>query len=150
MGPCDLHNQFVDQVFFAALDLVGTNNHIPGLANKFIVQEIAKALLSIAYEGAIRSAILHKKTKLFLTAMGCGVFRNEIEWVFDSIERCLPIIKKSGLHVYLNVFNADVVPKKLRPQLYTMVDETGGSIPDLLQEKFGLRKYSDLREGFNQ
>ena len=95
--------QRINQVFFAALDLAGTN---AGVGQDPDTLLLAKSLLSAAYEGTFKAAIAHGKTKVFITLMGCGVFGNCADWVAEVLINCMhPLIIAYGLHVFLVLSN---------------------------------------------
>lgn len=71
------------------------------------IEQCAKTVLDAAYEGTIRAAIAKGKQRVFLTIMGGGSFRNDIDWIYESIEKIKDLIKSSGLHVTL-VYRPDV------------------------------------------
>lgn len=101
-------NLIVDQgkrvtlVHASAFDMRNARSYNP---NDGIAQ-FARIALDGAYEGTVRAAIATGKKRVFLTIMGGGSFKNDVMWVFESIEKIRELIKKSNLHVTL-VYHPD-------------------------------------------
>ncbi len=64
---------------------------------------IARLVLEASYEATLCTALLNSlstgSNKVFLTALGGGVFGNPTNWIMDGIERALNLYKDSGLDV---------------------------------------------------
>jgi hypothetical protein len=76
--------QTVDQVFCAAVNIAQgysgeANAEAPGAIDK------AKLVLRAAYRGSYLAAIANRRTKLFLTLIGGGVFGNKMSDIYDII-----------------------------------------------------------------
>jgi hypothetical protein len=140
-------DQTIHQIFTAGIDLnpwhnVGQHNHgKPG------VEQIAKKQLQASYEGTIRAAVAEVEAsrigrggqatttvqqKLYLTLVGCGVFKNNVEWVADAIDNpeIIQLIQNSGLEVVLIVYdgrsNIEVDFVKFQSRMLRCVQQTGG------------------------
>jgi hypothetical protein len=114
--------QVINQVFASTIDLnpnLNYNHGHHGLAqknkhNKTKMKQLAEALLTQQYKGAIltaaKSAHLQKsisgrpgRHKLFLTMLGAGAFRNSHKVIARAIAANEDLIEKSGLDVQLRL-----------------------------------------------
>jgi hypothetical protein len=77
-------SQVIDQVFVSAINLkqeiLGTNNSCSPQ-----VTEKCKFILDYAYQCTYLAASVHKRTHLFLTLVGGGVFGNNKEWIYEAL-----------------------------------------------------------------
>lgn len=131
--------QIINQVFVAAVDFAGSNlDYI----NDPIAQQIAKTILDANYEGTIRVGMVRKKAnpeesvKVILTLVGGGVFRNDYDWIAQSIEKTKDLIVKAGIKASLVIHDSNRTilykTKENQPQdgfikrMQKLVRETGG------------------------
>ena len=112
----------IDQVFAAAADFGATNST---LRTDPHAQKWAQTILNAAYQGALHSAFINNRKKVFLTLMGGGVFDNDPTWICDAIGRMKNFIQESGLEVTL-IWRAPNQEKKIKNILQPIVQETGG------------------------
>jgi hypothetical protein len=96
LNDCEHH---VSQVYGSALP-VDYCEHPQSLWTEF-----ARLVLEASYEATICAAILNSvrngNNKLFLTLLGGGVFRNDIEWIIGAIQRTLTIYRNAALDIYI-------------------------------------------------
>jgi len=78
-----------------------------------VVKAVVKTVLDKNYEGAVLATWLNGREKLFLTLVGAGAFRNDQQWVYDAINKTLPLIKHTNIKTYL------VVPRGMDDQEFT-------------------------------
>ena len=72
----------------------------------------ARLVLDAAYEATLHAAVIHAKEtnnnngrkKVVLTALGGGVFGNDMEWISAAIVRALTLFKNAGLDVVINEY----------------------------------------------
>jgi hypothetical protein len=55
--------------------------------------KIVRAYLKVAYEGTLLAASAHGKRRVFLTAVGGGIYNNKLDDIAWAIEQCKGIIK---------------------------------------------------------
>eukprot|EP01006_Ploeotia_vitrea_P037368 TRINITY_DN66123_c9_g1_i1.p1 TRINITY_DN66123_c9_g1~~TRINITY_DN66123_c9_g1_i1.p1 ORF type:complete len:401 (-),score=32.18 TRINITY_DN66123_c9_g1_i1:987-2189(-) len=118
--------QRVHQVFTAAM----ANPRLSGTEAK-----LAKWVLLAAYEGTIRAAWRNSKLhpnymgsrKVFLTLVGGGVFGNPKEWIMETLEELMPLMKRTKLEFNLVVFRASEI-REIRDRLKRMVKEGSGEM----------------------
>ena len=77
-------SQHVDQVFCAAVNIAQGPTGQGNAASPNIEQK-CRLVLQAAFDGAYVSAILNKRTQLFLVPVGAGAFGNRMDWVWDAI-----------------------------------------------------------------
>ena len=133
--PC-----FISQVNVSAVDLSKDKKTecIKGFEKNYILAEkTAKAALKAAYEAPLYCAIEEKKTKVFLTLVGCGAFQNKLEWIAQILDKLTPIIKQSGLDITLVAMDANghlaVTQKEAWDKIKEIATKTGGKITDVVQ-----------------
>lgn len=111
----------VTQVYCSALP-VAYSRHPAELWEPF-----ARLVLEAAYEAIFCTARLNLirtgKDTLFLTLIGGGVFRNDIHWILDAIERAVGIHRDSGLDVQIVSYGHSKpavlgLVERLRPMLF--------------------------------
>jgi len=73
---------------------------------RLILDALYEATLYVAVENALRHLDAPGARKVFLTAVGGGVFGNDMEWVHDAILRAIRLFEPVGLEVYLVSFRA--------------------------------------------
>jgi len=77
-------NQVVDQVLVAAINLhqdqIGMINAADPRA-----EDKCRFILDYAYQSTYISAITNKRTQIYLTLVGGGVFGNKREWIYEAI-----------------------------------------------------------------
>jgi len=94
--------QKIHQVFSCALDL---NRDRGYNINSEQTKNLAQLLLYATYEGALKAAWSIGAKKLYLTTVGTGDFKNDVEWVREAIKRLENNILASGIDVYIAIFN---------------------------------------------
>jgi|SaaInlLV_10m_DNA_2_1039722.scaffolds.fasta_scaffold00637_12 hypothetical protein len=135
---CQDPHQVVNQVFSAAINLSQSSGgqHAELLGHPGL-ELVARMLLTASYQGTIRAAAIKSQTstlpgsnKVFLTMIGGGAFENQTSWIVDAIESCREIIERSGLEVYLMLYNGfeKFTDKDAETKLRTLVSDTGGTI----------------------
>jgi hypothetical protein len=109
--------QNINQVFTAALDV--------NMKNKGAINDpqSAQILLKAAYQGTLLAAAVSGKKKLFLTLVGAGAFKNELEWINNALESnftvdgrmitLAEIIARAGLEVII-VIHSDPRPDRVQ------------------------------------
>lgn len=117
-------NKLVDQVYCAALDL---GNILRSYRNDTTMTAIAKKVLKNAYEATIYGAITNNRSRVFLTLLGCGVFSNKKEWVCEILAELKPLIKQSGLEVFV-VDYSDELAKSNGVQMQSLLKNTVDTI----------------------
>ncbi|KKR96862.1 MAG: hypothetical protein UU47_C0006G0023 [candidate division TM6 bacterium GW2011_GWE2_41_16] len=110
--------QRVTQIFTAAQNLAQ-------LGTGTCWDDMARMLLHAAYEGTVRAAYVSGCSKLYLTLVGGGVFNNRIDWIVDSIERVMPLIRESGMEVTLVIYNGVDVSVRNRLKAIMLAANTG-------------------------
>lgn len=73
---------------------------------RLVLESLYESTLHIAVQNAVRNRESPGSRKVFLTAVGGGVFGNEMEWVRDAIQRALEKFRDFGLEVYLVSYGA--------------------------------------------
>lgn len=68
---------------------------------RLILDALYEATLYIAVENALRHPESAGARKVFLTAVGGGVFGNDMRWIQDSIQKALELFEGVGLEVFL-------------------------------------------------
>lgn len=95
----------VNLIFTAALNL--NDRHIKNYdVTSQMVRDSARMLLKAAYAGTIYAAAQANTGKLYLTLVGCGAFKNELEWVLEALQErdITDVVKKSGLQVIIVLY----------------------------------------------
>jgi hypothetical protein len=82
-------------------DIVVGDNKPLREQEKFVREGFAQPFLDAAYEGTIRVARMFGKRKVFLTLVGGGVFRNDLDWLALSIEKIALFAKQQNMQIYL-------------------------------------------------
>ncbi|MDO8753530.1 MAG: hypothetical protein Q7J80_06520 [Anaerolineales bacterium] len=94
----------VSQVYCSALP-VGYGNH-----SSILWKDIARLILEASYEATICAAILNSQetgnNRVFLTLLGGGAFRNEIDWIMDGLKRALNRYKNWNLEIAIVTYGA--------------------------------------------
>ena len=70
-------------------------------------ESFARFVLNAAYEATFRVVLAEGKTKIVLTAVGCGDFGNKYEWAADAISTALETFENSGLEVWFNEYSGN-------------------------------------------
>ncbi|MCL5437068.1 MAG: hypothetical protein M1549_04325 [Candidatus Dependentiae bacterium] len=120
--PLMVYNKFipydqrhtVDLIFNAALDLNGKhfeklvkqNKNPPYDVTDSGVIKSAKVILDGMYAGTIYAAAALKKKKLFLTLLGAGAFKNEIDWIIAALRQpsIVEAVRNSGMTVVIVLY----------------------------------------------
>ncbi len=91
------NSQFINQIPVAAFDWRLGN------ADKERLREITREMLNGFYEGTLLAAAKHNKSKIYLTAVGGGVFKNDHDLIMKAVanEQTCRIINKYKLQVFL-------------------------------------------------
>jgi hypothetical protein len=133
--PC-----FISQVNVSAVDLSRDKKTecIKGFEKQYeLAEKTAHAALKAAYEATIYSAIKEKKTKVFLTLVGCGAFQNKLEWVADVLNKLTDTITKSGLDITLVAMDANGHLAEKQKNAWDIIkklaENTGGTITDVAE-----------------
>lgn len=91
------HSHLVSQAYCSALP-VAYSGHSAGQWSAF-----AKLILEAAYEATFAAAHINAertgRNRLFLTLLGGGAFGNDLQWIFQAIERAMGLYRDSGLEV---------------------------------------------------
>ena len=90
-------NLRIDQITCFAIKL---DSRIP-LHNNQGARNSAMQVVIATTEGAIRSAFLNDRKKIFLTPVGAGAFRNPTEWFIYAVERMKKFILEKKLEIYI-------------------------------------------------
>jgi len=77
-------DQLIDQVFCAAMN-VGQGTSGARNARQLNSVDKCKFILQADYEGTYLGAIKHRRSHLYLTLLGGGVFGNERDWIYEAI-----------------------------------------------------------------
>ncbi len=142
---CKDRHQQVIQIYTSAVDMPYRLRALYSNGQMRQIEAIAARMLMSSYEGTILAAGVYGEQKtrdddkralqqVFLTLMGCGVFRNKLEWVAEAIEYCMDDIIKLGLDVTLVVFNGNDYPDTMPEFLNSMnefVEATGGTYTEV-------------------
>lgn len=123
-GTCmlDKPDQLVTQVFGSACSVSYSGN------SQELWEPIARLILEASYEAtlwaAVRSAIRHKggegSRKVFLTALGGGVFGNDMKWIEDAIQGAIDIVCKNN-NLALQIYLVSYCPP-VHPSFQALVD----------------------------
>lgn len=91
---------------------------------RILMKNILELTIKQAYLNSIKYSNKVGCRKLYLTPIGCGVFRNRMSDFIDVLCDCSELIIKSGLEVYLVLFQGGVIDTKLQQ----LVLATNGSV----------------------
>ena len=122
-------SQKVNQIFAAALNPYQNNSQSPGYKN------LAQMLLYAAYEGALKSAYVNGKKKVYLTLIGGGVFGNKLLWITRAIEHAAREFQAKGdMEINLVVYYSGsykeqdpVAWSRFETTMSSLVQQSGGS-----------------------
>lgn len=123
-----VNNQMVHQVFCSTIvfNIVKRNEKNEKIAAKLIEVEYEETIKS-AWECSLKYPNHKGAKKLFLTLIGGGVFNNQLSSIVHTIERCENLIKKSGLQVFIILFNS-AAAMKFAEFFIPIVERTGGNL----------------------
>lgn len=118
----------VDQIFAAGLSL---GFYKLGLLNGQVVDEtfltnLAKRILADTCEAVVRLAIEYGREKVYIWALGCGVFGNKRSWFADALLLCEDLIKKSGCEFILVSDSEPTGTDDFNKKIKTLCKNTGG------------------------
>ncbi len=129
--PC-----FISQVNVSAVDRSEDKKKcIKGFGKDYtLADKTAYAALKAAYEATVYAAVKEKKTKVFFTLVGCGAFKNKLEWVADVLDKLSGTITKSGLDITLIAMDANghlvETQKESWNKIKDLATKTKGKITD--------------------
>lgn len=97
-------SQLVSQVYCSALPVSYST------LDSFYWESFARLILEATYEATFHSALLnikkHNSNKLFLTLVGGGAFGNDIDWIYESLERTIIKFENTPLDVKIVSYGA--------------------------------------------
>jgi hypothetical protein len=124
--------QRINQVFTAGVDFGNTNI---GFARDDQAKRLAQIVLDAAYEGTIKVAAQEGKSKVVLTFVGGGVFKNSLDSIASAIGKNIDFIRDHGLQVTLIIYNSAALDpetiEKFRERLNGFVTTTHGTYTKL-------------------
>ena len=100
------HSHLIHQVNVATFDLDPNRPTIKVLGETHGAT-LAQNALDMAYAAPLYYAINEEKNDVFLTLIGCGSFKNKLEWVAKSLEKIKKLIHASGLNIRLIALEAN-------------------------------------------
>jgi hypothetical protein len=122
--------QIVHHVYAAAFNFAGT------VARNETSLRIARQMLSAEYQATVLAGWEMSQKypgyagsgKLFLTAIGGGVFANPLEIIVGAVASAKDLIQKSGLQVYFVCFDRRTFDGMMSAGLKQLIEELSGKI----------------------
>ncbi|KKQ32860.1 MAG: hypothetical protein US49_C0005G0079 [candidate division TM6 bacterium GW2011_GWF2_37_49] len=139
-------DQLIHQIPVCAINLrnITTNDAID-----FFCQN----LLLGFYTGTIYSSIIHKKYKIFLTAVGAGAFRNKPTWVTNAVIKAMAGMNDFGCNVYFVFMDKSqrgesAIPEAYQPLIDQLVKSIGGNVLKIRFNEKTNKEYAILTHYF--
>merc|ERR1712039_422410 len=99
----DAGAQLVTQAFCSAISISYSSqpSHMWAAFAKLVLDAVYEATLYAAVENATRNPDKAGSRSVYLTAVGGGVFGNDIQWIVESISAALSKFRDISLEVYI-------------------------------------------------